>query len=127
MKCFICEEEFNKRHGRHIHLCAREHGLTVSKDELRFRQICYETGVDFTRELMDEWYVARGCSLPDLEREFGLTEGHPLHGEPGLDQFFAWRPLLGQARYRLAIPRGWGHGGAARIAHGTPMVRDGGR
>jgi phytoene dehydrogenase-like protein len=37
----------------------------------------------------------------DLENEYGLTEGHPLHGEPGLDQFFAWRPLLGLARYRL--------------------------
>jgi phytoene dehydrogenase-like protein len=37
----------------------------------------------------------------DLERDYGLTEGHPLHGEPGLDQFFAWRPLLGLARYRL--------------------------
>ena len=40
----------------------------------------------------------------DLEREYGLTEGHPLHGEPGLDQFFAWRPLLGHARYRFGIP-----------------------
>jgi phytoene dehydrogenase-like protein len=39
----------------------------------------------------------------DLEREYGLTEGHPLHAEPGLDQFFAWRPLLGHARYRLAL------------------------
>jgi len=39
----------------------------------------------------------------DLEREYGLTEGHPLHGEPGLDQFFAWRPLLGHARYRMAL------------------------
>jgi phytoene dehydrogenase-like protein len=37
----------------------------------------------------------------DLERDYGLTEGHPLHGEPALDQFFAWRPLLGHARYRL--------------------------
>jgi phytoene dehydrogenase-like protein len=41
----------------------------------------------------------------DLERDFGLTEGHPLHGEPGLDQFFAWRPLLGLGRYRL-VPDG---------------------
>jgi phytoene dehydrogenase-like protein len=49
--------------------------------------------------------VGRRVTTPaDLEREFGLTEGHPLHGEPGLDQFFAWRPLLGQARYRLAVP-----------------------
>ncbi len=39
----------------------------------------------------------------DLEREYGLTGGHPLHGEPGLDQFFLWRPFLGHARYRLAI------------------------
>jgi phytoene dehydrogenase-like protein len=39
----------------------------------------------------------------DLEREYGLTEGHPLHGEPGLDQLFAWRPLLGHGRYRLAL------------------------
>lgn len=42
---------------------------------------------------------------PDLEAEYGMTEGHPLHGEPSLDQFFAWRPLLGLARYRL-VPEG---------------------
>lgn len=41
----------------------------------------------------------------DLERDYGLTGGHPLHAEPGLDQFFAWRPLLGHARYRLALER----------------------
>jgi phytoene dehydrogenase-like protein len=39
----------------------------------------------------------------DLERDYGLTEGHPLHGEPGLDQFFLWRPLLGHARYRMPV------------------------
>jgi phytoene dehydrogenase-like protein len=39
----------------------------------------------------------------DLERDYGLTEGHPLHVEPGLDQFFAWRPLWGWARYRLPV------------------------
>jgi phytoene dehydrogenase-like protein len=48
--------------------------------------------------------VARQVLTPlDLERDYGLTEGHPFHGEPGLDQFFAWRPMLGQARYRLAL------------------------
>lgn len=40
----------------------------------------------------------------DLERELRLTDGCVLHAEPGLDQFFAWRPLLGHARYRFAIP-----------------------
>ena len=39
----------------------------------------------------------------DLETEYGFSEGHPFHAEPGLDQFFAWRPLLGHARYRFGI------------------------
>ena len=48
--------------------------------------------------------VARQVLTPlDLERDYGLTGGHPLHAEPGLDQFFLWRPLLGHARYRLAL------------------------
>ena len=48
--------------------------------------------------------VARQILTPlDLERDYGLTEGHPFHGEPSLDQFFAWRPMLGHARYRLAL------------------------
>jgi phytoene dehydrogenase-like protein len=42
----------------------------------------------------------------DLERDYGLTEGHPLHAEPALDQWFAWRPLLGAARYRLPVADG---------------------
>jgi phytoene dehydrogenase-like protein len=41
----------------------------------------------------------------DLEREYGLTGGHPLHAEAGLDQFFIWRPLLGHARYRFGLDR----------------------
>ena len=41
----------------------------------------------------------------DLERDYGLTGGHPLHAEAALDQFFVWRPLLGHARYRLGIDR----------------------
>ncbi|MEO7117411.1 MAG: FAD-dependent oxidoreductase, partial [Candidatus Limnocylindrales bacterium] len=49
--------------------------------------------------------TARQVITPlDLERDHGLTEGHPMHGEQGLDQWFAWRPALGSARYRLAIP-----------------------
>jgi phytoene dehydrogenase-like protein len=48
--------------------------------------------------------VGREILTPvDLEQGFGLTDGHVLHGEPGLDQFFAWRPLMGYARYRMPI------------------------
>lgn len=48
--------------------------------------------------------VAREVLTPvDLETRVGLTGGHPLHGEPSLDQWFAWRPLLGHARYRMPL------------------------
>jgi phytoene dehydrogenase-like protein len=48
--------------------------------------------------------TARQVLTPlDLERDFGLTGGHPLHAEPGLDQFFLWRPMLGHARYRFGL------------------------
>jgi len=51
---------------------------------------------------LGEKVVARHVVTPaDLERDYGLTGGHPMHGEHALDQFFAWRPLLGHARYRL--------------------------
>jgi phytoene dehydrogenase-like protein len=39
----------------------------------------------------------------DLERRFGLTGGHLFHGEHALDQLFAFRPVLGWARYRTPI------------------------
>jgi phytoene dehydrogenase-like protein len=32
-----------------------------------------------------------------------LTGGHVYHAEPGLDQFFVWRPLNGHARYRFVV------------------------
>jgi phytoene dehydrogenase-like protein len=40
---------------------------------------------------------------PDLEADYGLSGGHPLHGEPGLESFFLWRPFLGYARYRMPL------------------------
>ena len=45
----------------------------------------------------------RVLALEDLEAEYGLSGGHPLHAEPALDSFFLWRPLLGWARYRMPV------------------------
>jgi phytoene dehydrogenase-like protein len=39
----------------------------------------------------------------DLEQTYGLSGGHVFHGEHALDQMFAFRPLLGWARYRTPI------------------------
>jgi phytoene dehydrogenase-like protein len=40
----------------------------------------------------------------DLEQTYGMTGGHPSHGEPSLDQLFLARPLLGFGRYRTPVP-----------------------
>jgi phytoene dehydrogenase-like protein len=48
--------------------------------------------------------VGREVVTPlDLERDYGLSGGHPGHVEPGLDSFYLWRPLLGHARYRFVL------------------------
>lgn len=53
---------------------------------------------------LPEKILARQVLTPlDLEREYGLTGGHPYHGELALDQLFTMRPLLDWARYRTPI------------------------
>ena len=53
---------------------------------------------------LGELVEARHVITPqDLEEDYGLTGGHVQHAEPGLDQFFAWRPLNGEARYRFVL------------------------
>ena len=48
--------------------------------------------------------TARQVLTPaDLEADYGLTGGHPMHVEPALDSFWLWRPLLGSARYRMPV------------------------
>lgn len=39
----------------------------------------------------------------DLEETYGLAGGHPHHGETSLEQFYAFRPVIGHAQYRTPI------------------------
>jgi phytoene dehydrogenase-like protein len=51
-----------------------------------------------------ELIVGRQVITPlDLEQTYGLRKGHIHHGEQSLDQFFAFRPLIGWAQYRTPI------------------------
>ncbi|MDP9184766.1 MAG: NAD(P)/FAD-dependent oxidoreductase, partial [Actinomycetota bacterium] len=51
-----------------------------------------------------ELVEAREVITPaDMEATYGLSGGHIQHAEPALDQFFAWRPLLGEARYSFLL------------------------
>jgi phytoene dehydrogenase-like protein len=75
--------------------------------------------------------LARQVFTPeDIEREYGIEGGHPLHGEPGLDQLFVARPLLGFARYRAPIPSlylcgaGTHPGGGVTGANGANAARE---
>lgn len=50
--------------------------------------------------------LARQVLTPkDLDTTYGLTGGHPFHGELALDQIFTMRPQLGWARYRTPVER----------------------
>jgi len=51
-----------------------------------------------------ESILARRVITPlDLEQTYGLSGGHIHHGEMSVDQLFAFRPLIGWARYRTPI------------------------
>jgi phytoene dehydrogenase-like protein len=53
---------------------------------------------------LGELVEAREVITPaDMETNYGLSGGHIQHAEPALDQFFAWRPLLGEARYAFLL------------------------
>jgi phytoene dehydrogenase-like protein len=53
---------------------------------------------------LKESTIARKVITPlDLEETYGLSGGHIHHGEMSVDQLFAFRPLIGWARYRTPI------------------------
>jgi phytoene dehydrogenase-like protein len=48
--------------------------------------------------------LAREILTPcDFEETYGLSGGHPFHGELALDQIFTMRPLLGWSRYQTPV------------------------
>jgi phytoene dehydrogenase-like protein len=79
----------------------REGDWTAERD--RLGDLVVKTLEGYAPGLGDLVTARQVMSPVDLETEYGFSQGHPLHAEPGLDQFFAWRPLLGHARYRFGI------------------------
>lgn len=73
MNCFICDKKINDRDVKHIYYCAKVNKLRLSKDEIRYKYICYNAGVDFTKELLEYCYVDLEWSLPDFKREYKLA------------------------------------------------------
>jgi phytoene dehydrogenase-like protein len=71
------------------------------RDEVKDRVL--ETLEEHAPGLRGLVVAAQVLTPKDLETTYGVTGGHPLHGEPSLDQLFATRPMLGWARYRTPI------------------------
>jgi phytoene dehydrogenase-like protein len=73
-----------------------------SRDE-EFGDVVVKTLAAYAPNLPDIIIDGQLITPPDLERTYGLTGGHPLHGEMSLDQFFTFRPVIGWAQYRTPI------------------------
>jgi phytoene dehydrogenase-like protein len=68
-------------------------------------RVVVQTLAAYAPELPDCIVGHQVLTPDDLQAEYGLCGGHLLHGEPALDQLFAFRPLIGWARYRTPVAR----------------------
>ena len=58
---------------------------------------------EYAPELKSLMVGQRVITPLDLENNYGFRGGHIHHGEMSLDQFFAFRPVIGCAQYRTPI------------------------
>jgi phytoene dehydrogenase-like protein len=84
---------------------------------------------------IEELIIGRRVITPlDLETKYGFRGGHIHHGEMSLDQLFAFRPVIGCARYGTPIERlylcgagthpGGGLTGASGLNASRKIIRD---
>jgi phytoene dehydrogenase-like protein len=68
---------------------------------------CIDLLAQYAPNIRDAIEGVHALSPLDLEREYGLTGGNIFHGDLGLDQLFAFRPVAGWARYATPIRNLW--------------------
>lgn len=71
-KCYICGKELSPADGMHIYRCAKKHNLNMSKEEIKYNQLCFKFDFKFTFEYLKEKYLKEKWSLPDFKREHGI-------------------------------------------------------
>lgn len=69
----------------------------------RFADIVIDTVTRYAPNFKASVLGRQVLSPLDLEQRFGLVDGDIFHGQFGLDQMFATRPVLGSANYRLPL------------------------
>jgi phytoene dehydrogenase-like protein len=67
------------------------------------RDTIIHTLAQYAPDLPSKILATQMITPADLESAYGLTGGHPYHGELALDQLFTMRPQLGWARYRTPL------------------------
>lgn len=86
------------------------------------RDTIIKTLAEYAPDLPGKILAAQILTPAGLESEYGLTGGHPFHGELSLDQIFTMRPLLGWARYRTPVKNLYLCGSGTMM--GLPMIPD---
>ena len=71
MACFICGKDFGK-HVRHPYLCAGKHRHELTKLQVRYEQLCCDTGRRWTRNEIATPYT-EGKALPFFRDTYGLS------------------------------------------------------
>jgi phytoene dehydrogenase-like protein len=67
------------------------------------RDTIIKTLAAYAPDLPSKILAAQTLTPKDLEETYGLSGGHPYHGELALDQLFTMRPVLGWARYSTPV------------------------
>ncbi len=95
--------------GKHILSIFGGHSPYTLKDTTwddereKFADRVMDTLAEYAPNVKDAVIDRQILMPPDLERVYGLTQGHIFHGELTLDQLFFMRPVPGYADYRSPI------------------------
>lgn len=95
--------------GRHIlnvfggHAPYELEGTTWDAEREALADRVVDTLAQFAPRIRDAIIDRQILMPPDLERIYGLPQGHIFHGELSLDQIYLLRPMLGFADYRSPI------------------------
>ena len=99
--------------GRHVASLFVQHVAPVlpeprswsdAAEKERFADLVIDTVTEHAPNFRSAILGRQVLSPLDLETRFGLVDGDIFHGQLGLDQLFATRPMLGFANYRMPLP-----------------------
>jgi phytoene dehydrogenase-like protein len=82
----------------HLH-----NGAGWDKEKHAFARLCLDRLAEYVPNIKDIIVDYRCFSPVDLEREFGLVEGHQLHGDMTPAHMFSLRPVAGLSDYRTPV------------------------